>query len=170
MPLSFQRIPGPGETRDCTDPWKFLILRANGDVCLCCRSPAVGNLRDSSLESIVDGEPARELRAELLSGELAEHCHSCCERGVTSKDALRRQVEELLAEDDLDVIEQLRAENGKLMQARAELFRERDALRGHATNLEGERPHLLGHIANLEAEIARLKAHVHELESRRSQG
>lgn len=168
MSLSFQRVPGPGETRDCTDPWKFLILRADGDVCLCCRSPAVGNLGDRSLESILDGEPARALRRELLSGELADHCRLCCERGVTTPDALRGDVEKLLAQDDLDVIEDLRAENKKLMQARADLFQERDALRAHATNLETERPHLVGHIANLEAEIARLQARLRELESRRN--
>jgi hypothetical protein len=166
MSLSFQRIPGPGETRDCTDPWKFLILRADGDVCLCCRSPAVGNLRERPLDAILDGEPARAMRRELLAGELAEHCRNCCERGVTTPEALRRDVEALLAQDDRDVIEDLRAENRKLMQARADLFRERDALRGHATNLETERPHLLGHIANLEAEIARLQARVRELADR----
>ena len=152
MPLSFNRRVHAGETRDCTDPWKFLIVRANGDVCLCCRSPAVGNVKERPLEAILEGDAARALRRELLAGELAPYCVECSERGTTSVAALRTRVEELLSDDGRDAIEDLRLENSKLKDVRGDLARERDALAAHAANLEAERPHLLAHIANLERE------------------
>ncbi len=163
MPLSFNRTPGPGETRECTDPWKFVILRSNGDVCLCCRSPVVGNLKDAPLDAILHGDAAQAMRRELLTGDLKEHCRVCAERGTTTIAELEKDVKKLLFEDGLDEVEELRAENLKLKEVRGDLMRERAGLSGHVVNLETERTHLVGHVANLERELRARDAHVTEL-------
>jgi cell division protein FtsB len=152
MRVSFHRAPAPGETRDCTEPWTFLFVRSNGDVCLCCHAPPVGNLREQPLEAIVEGEAAHELRRGLLSGRLGAACQACPERGSTSIAALHERVEQLASSGDHELLAALRRENYALEESRSELLRERDALREHAENLEREREHLRAHIENLERE------------------
>ena len=62
MAMSFNKAPGPGETRDCTDPWNFVIVRSNGDVSLCCRSEVVGNVKRTPLPEVLESDQAKELR------------------------------------------------------------------------------------------------------------
>ncbi|MBL8800989.1 MAG: SPASM domain-containing protein [Planctomycetes bacterium] len=155
MRLEFHRAPREGETRDCTEPWTFVFLRSNGDVCLCCHTPPVGNVREQPLEQVLEGEAAHALRSGLLSGELAPACRTCPERGSTSLEVLRARVEQLVSGSDTEQLAELRRDNYALKETRAELLRERDALRQHANNLEAEREHLRAHITNLERELGR---------------
>ncbi len=179
---SHNRRPGPGETRSCTDPWAFVFIMATGDVALCCRSGIVANLGERSLDSILEGPEAVELRRRLLTGDLPQDCIRCAERGVATLPELREEVERLLFEGGLDELEHLRVQVRGLQDVRAEVMRERtgllqhardleeerNALREHAETLEAERPHLRGHIANLEAEREGLSHHAAELDSERS--
>jgi MoaA/NifB/PqqE/SkfB family radical SAM enzyme len=73
--------PGVGDsmTRNCAEPWKYVFLCADGQVKPCCAyDVAIGDLRTESLKQIVNGQRIRDLRAKLLSGNLAgtlcEHC------------------------------------------------------------------------------------------------
>jgi radical SAM protein with 4Fe4S-binding SPASM domain len=64
-------------TRMCSDPWSFLAIKANGDVCPCCRSDSVGSLVVSSLEDIINGPQIAQYRTGLLNGNLTYSCQSC---------------------------------------------------------------------------------------------
>ena len=169
---TFCRIPGPGETRACIDPWIFVYVRANGDVDACCRGVTIGNLRDKGFEEVVNGAEAIELRRQVLTGELPPGCVQCATRPVTTVEKLGAMVEHLVYEAGFEEQEDLRRQIREHREVRSDLLRERDSLashaatlekllaeaREHAANLERERPHLTDHIANLERERAVLAA------------
>jgi MoaA/NifB/PqqE/SkfB family radical SAM enzyme len=98
-----QRIyvaPKLGETRDCVDPWSFAQIRANGDVALCCWSPAVGNIKmDGDLAQILASGPAQEIRKGLLSGKLPVSCKMCIDRPTAMPQALKEKVERHMQTD-----------------------------------------------------------------------
>jgi len=163
MRVNFHRQPGPGETRDCTEPWTFVFLRSNGDVCLCCHTPPVGSVREKSLEDVLEGEAAHELRRGLLTGQLGPACQTCPERGSTSIEVLRARVDQLARGVNAGELADLRRENHALKEVRSELMRERDALRQHAANLEaGSSRALIRSVAK--RAIERLRAHIANLE------
>jgi MoaA/NifB/PqqE/SkfB family radical SAM enzyme len=139
MPLNFNRKPAAGETRDCTDPWKFVILRSNGDVSLCCRSRVLGNTRQQPIQEILEGPDATRMRETLLTGELSRDCIECSTRGVTSLEGLRRRVEQELYHDPLAELHDLRRQVREHREQASTLFRERAALKAHIQNLERER-------------------------------
>lgn len=171
---TFCRIPGPGETRACIDPWIFVYVRSSGDVDACCRGVTIGNLANRSLEDIVNGPEAIELRRQVLSGDLPPGCQRCATRPVTTVQNLNRMVEHLVFEADGQEQEDLRRQVREHRAVRSDLLRERAALVGHASNLEqlldetrrhaanleSERPHLKGHIANLERELADVRGRI----------
>lgn len=70
---------GKGMTRDCSLPWQTAMMYADGHVRPCCTSDAsVGNMKDASLEAILNGESMRKFRSSLLTGELAgTMCMNC---------------------------------------------------------------------------------------------
>lgn len=88
------------QTKACLDPWSFLIIKADGNVCLCCWSPPVGNINESDLNEIVTGPEAQLFRNSLLTGELLDCCHRCPARGDTSTEALRADVQLYLADSE----------------------------------------------------------------------
>jgi hypothetical protein len=134
-------------TRDCVDPWKMVMLKANGDVSLCCWGESVGSIHREELAAIVSGERARATRARLLSGELGRDCLECPARGWTTPSALRDRLEPML-----DAERELRA----LRQHAATLERENRALHRHAVALERERRDLQERTRALDAELTML--------------
>ncbi len=96
MKKTFCQVPGPGETRDCLDPWTFIYVRATGDVDACCRDITIGNLSTGSLAEIVDSPLAVTLREQLLTGKLPPQCVSCSTRGITSTEELHLKLERTL--------------------------------------------------------------------------
>lgn len=86
-------ISGEGVTRDCLDPWFFAMLKSTRELMPCCWHPAVGTLRiGTSLGELLDGPAIRELRRQLLTGDLNDHCRSCPARSLSSTDALRTRL------------------------------------------------------------------------------
>jgi MoaA/NifB/PqqE/SkfB family radical SAM enzyme len=80
-------------TRDCLDPWLFVMITANREVKPCCWLPPIGVLeKGASLEELLNGAEMRELRRELLTGELSEGCKKCPNRSLTDPESLRRRV------------------------------------------------------------------------------
>jgi hypothetical protein len=80
-------------TRDCLDPWFFAMVTSSREVKPCCWGPPVGVLSDGvSLSALLDGPEIRELRRQLLAGELAQACITCPNRTLTDPDTLRRRV------------------------------------------------------------------------------
>ncbi|MCK6446439.1 MAG: SPASM domain-containing protein [Planctomycetes bacterium] len=165
---TFCRVPGPGETRACIDPWIFVFVRSSGDVDACCRGVKIGNLNERSFEEIVNGPEAIELRRRVLAGDLPPGCVLCATRPVTTVETLGALVEHLVYDAGFEEQEELRRRIREHRAVRSDLLREREGLRGHATTLERlladvrahastleqERPHLLAHIENLERELA----------------
>lgn len=85
------KIPGPGMTRFCLDPWASLTVKASGAVWTCCRPHPLGRLHHgNTLADIVNGEPYRTLRRQLLSGELTPMCRDCPDKAIASVVELHR--------------------------------------------------------------------------------
>ena len=76
--------PQEGQTRLCLDPWGKAFVRVNGDVHLCCYGTNVGNLRDGTLEEILNNERAMAYRKDLLTGNLKAPCKGCGNKKVCS--------------------------------------------------------------------------------------
>lgn len=169
MALNFNRVPGPGETRACTDPWKFVIVRSSGEVSLCCRSVVVGNLKERPLDSILMSPAAVRMRERLLVGDLPQDCITCSERGVTTLDGLRRDVEHVLFEESLEELEDLRRQVYEHREVRSELMRQDKLLRGHAEELGSDLHRLAAHAEELGNERDRLATHAAKLEAERPQ-
>ncbi|MCA8924498.1 MAG: radical SAM protein [Planctomycetes bacterium] len=72
---------GYHERRPCYAPWLHTFVAWNGDVFLCCMtanaSPALGNLRQSSVAEVLGGEAYAEVRRSFLAGRMLPHCHRC---------------------------------------------------------------------------------------------
>jgi radical SAM protein with 4Fe4S-binding SPASM domain len=83
-------------TKACLDPWSFLMIKANGDVCLCCWTNPIGNINDAELDSIVSNINAQHLRSSLLTGNLSENCRRCTARTNTTTEKLNADVETYL--------------------------------------------------------------------------
>ena len=75
----------PGMTRDCTDPWRYLEFRGDGDVLPCCARSPIGHIGSASIGEILNGQPARDLRRRLLEGDLD---HACNRRNLRSATTL----------------------------------------------------------------------------------
>lgn len=87
-------------TKACLDPWSFLMIKANGDVCLCCWTNPIGNINDAELDSIVSNINAQHLRSSLLTGNLSEHCKRCTARTNTTTEELNADVDTYLNDQD----------------------------------------------------------------------
>jgi hypothetical protein len=87
-------------TKNCLDPWSFLLIKADGNVCLCCWSQPIGNVHTAGLNTIVGGMEAQQLRSSLLTGELLDCCRHCPAREDTTTDKLYRDVETYLSDSD----------------------------------------------------------------------
>jgi hypothetical protein len=79
-------------TKACLDPWSFLMIKADGNVSLCCWSAPVGNTNVADLDEIITGLKAQHLRSSLLTGELMPCCRFCPARGDTTTEALEKDV------------------------------------------------------------------------------
>jgi radical SAM protein with 4Fe4S-binding SPASM domain len=80
------------ETAYCTHPFTDVGVLWNGDVTLCCLDHdgelSVGNVKDSSLETVIQSETARKLRASMLGDHpLPSVCQTCQAKPVRREDA-----------------------------------------------------------------------------------
>jgi hypothetical protein len=82
------------KTRDCTDPWFFVFITANGKLRPCCNRPVLPSekLDKANISDILDGPSIRELRRQLLTGELDKFCLNCQSRALTDIISLRTRV------------------------------------------------------------------------------
>jgi len=87
LPAYYRAVAGDGPfpAVECNAPWVSIVIEANGAVRPCFFHRAIGNVRDRSLESIVDND-LRTFRAALRVGR-----NPVCERCVcTLKTGWRR--------------------------------------------------------------------------------
>jgi len=81
----YDSIPGLSEMvvadTHCAYPFNSLNVWANGDVTPCCtfygKALVLGNVAEKSLQEIWQGEEIREIRRELITGELNPACRVC---------------------------------------------------------------------------------------------
>ena len=86
-------MPLQGRTRDCLDPWTFLIIHANGDVCPCCWQERIGNLQMQTLPEILEDGRLQQLRRQLVTGNLDKVCRQCPARATIEPRELDRQLQ-----------------------------------------------------------------------------
>jgi hypothetical protein len=80
-------------TRDCIDPWLFAQITSEREVKPCCVMSALDVFSEGvPLSAVLDGPKFRELRRELLTGELGDACTACPVRPLTDVSSLRRRV------------------------------------------------------------------------------
>lgn len=87
----FCKEPGPGQTRDCLDPWQMLIVESkDGVVRPCCWHKPIGNVSaPGDAIGIIDSEPAQRLRFEISTGRPDAQCRICPARPIISVDGFR---------------------------------------------------------------------------------
>jgi hypothetical protein len=84
-------------TRDCLDPWFFAMLNSRRQLQPCCWHPPIGIVEvGASLKDLLEGPAIRELRRQLLTGELNEHCQRCPARPLATPAELRARLEKSL--------------------------------------------------------------------------
>jgi MoaA/NifB/PqqE/SkfB family radical SAM enzyme len=81
------------QTRDCSDPWEFIMIQANKDVLPCCwHKPIYSLSKGQSLLEVFNGTQIKELRRRLLTGNLSADCMNCPSRSWTSIHNLQKKV------------------------------------------------------------------------------
>jgi hypothetical protein len=86
-------------TRDCLDPWFFAMLNSRRQLQPCCWHPPIGTLEvGASLSDLLEGPAMRELRRQLLTGDLSDHCQGCPARALATTAELRARLLDSLAE------------------------------------------------------------------------
>jgi MoaA/NifB/PqqE/SkfB family radical SAM enzyme len=89
--------PRETQTRDCLEPWQFIMIRANNDVHPCCwHQPIYSLSKKQSLAEVFNSTPIKELRRQLLTGNLSTDCLHCPGKGKTSINHLRKKVRDYL--------------------------------------------------------------------------
>ena len=89
-----------GMTRDCIDPWTYVEVDANGDVKPCCARGGIGNIRQGNLNDILNDEPIRRLRMDLLGGTPDPECARCRLRAPITPAALLAKVRAISEEQE----------------------------------------------------------------------
>ena len=80
------------KTSYCSHPFTDVGVLWNGDVTLCCLDHdgelKVGNIRNSSMEAVIQSDAAQKLRASMLGDyPLPSICQTCQERPVKREKA-----------------------------------------------------------------------------------
>lgn len=91
------------ETRDCLDPWDFVYVDASRSVRPCCMMDrSYGSIAGgASIDDVVENDAFRQLRQELLTGNLNEVCAGCPCRSRIPVEAFREKVRKKAEERSL---------------------------------------------------------------------
>lgn len=93
IPYRYSSTGKQGQTRDCLDPWAFIMIRANNDVLPCCwQKPICSLSRGQSLSDAFNNIWIKALRKGLLTGDLPLECIDCPSRGWTAVTELQKKV------------------------------------------------------------------------------
>ncbi len=92
-PHRYSSIRQEAQTRDCLDPWEFVQVQANKDVLPCCWHQPIYSLgKGQSLSEVFNNTRIKELRREILTGNLSPDCMNCPSKGWTTIDKLKKKV------------------------------------------------------------------------------
>ncbi|NIM14215.1 MAG: radical SAM protein [Candidatus Aminicenantes bacterium] len=93
QPHRYSSLRPQAQTRDCLDPWQFIMVQANKDVLPCCWHEPIYSLgKGQSLLNVFNNTQFKELRRRLLTGELPKDCMNCPSRAWTTIHDLKRKV------------------------------------------------------------------------------
>ena len=70
----------PHQDTFCILPWIHFYLSTDGNVLPCCisdRNRPLGNLKNSSIESIFNGDKMKRVRKNMLNGRKSQECENC---------------------------------------------------------------------------------------------
>lgn len=91
---------GTPNDKFCILPWIHVNLWPSGDVHPCClgdwQNP-VGNVKDNTIKEIVNGEPLREMRKQMMSGQAPASCDRCFGRERLDISSLRQEMNRVFA-------------------------------------------------------------------------
>lgn len=94
---SCSQAPRKDMTRDCLDPWSFVLVQSDREVLPCCWHPPIGTLgKRQHLSEVINNTIIKELRYKLLNGDLPDHCQNCPTRGWTTTKKLQKKVRRYL--------------------------------------------------------------------------
>lgn len=104
VPAPQGKIPAdgcpPGTTRLCLEPWTHVIFTYDGTVFSCCYGApmfrpdyaAIG----TDMDAIFNAEPIRDLRRQLLTGDLGALCRNCVQKPVVAIGEFQEKVDTLV--------------------------------------------------------------------------
>ncbi len=91
--LPFASTRKETQTRDCLEPWQFLMIYANKDIGPCCWHQPTHSLGiKQSLSEAFNNTRIKELRTRLLTGDLPADCLNCPAKSWTTTDDLKKKV------------------------------------------------------------------------------
>ncbi len=92
-PHRYSSTSQEAQTRDCLDPWEFIMVQANKDVLPCCWHQPIYSLGSKqSLSEVFNKTQIKKLRREILTGRLSLDCMNCPSKGWTTIDNLQKKV------------------------------------------------------------------------------
>ena len=120
--------PSPEHTRLCMEPWLKARVTAEGNVSPCCfledrQDGLFGNLENSTLFDICDGQAYRNLQSSLISGSsLHPGCMVCRDKPWVHRDVLAKQLLNQGVAVDKPDLDALVTNNSMVSQARREAY------------------------------------------------
>jgi MoaA/NifB/PqqE/SkfB family radical SAM enzyme len=88
LPQLFSEEPDKHDKRfNCADPWTKFLIDVNGDATLCCGgAPILGNILESSMDDIWNGEIAQNIRKTVNTDKEPPYCKICRLRKPSTKE------------------------------------------------------------------------------------
>lgn len=92
----------------CTAPWSLLYINAEGTVTTCVNGREIlGNLYDDDIDEIVSSHKLKQVRHDILVGQLTDNCRACVQLendgdGTNQYQFLRNNYNELCQDLDID--------------------------------------------------------------------
>lgn len=97
LSTEFEPQSGDKRTRLCTMPWWDFQLLANGDWTCCFLFSKVGTLGgNESLDDCLNSTRIRQIRRELLTGDLKSGCQNCCRIPACTVEELQTEVKRVV--------------------------------------------------------------------------
>ena len=93
----------------CIAPWSTMQVLPTGEANLCCLSPSdkvIGNITDTSIGEVWNGDKMKEIRMKILNDEpIPEYCSRCYQKEAEGFSSLRNGLNSKYAESLKPVVE-----------------------------------------------------------------
>jgi len=93
----------PPKSTYCAYPFNSLHVWSDGDVTPCCtfygKALVIGNVKDQSLKEIWEGKEIKDVRGQLISGNVNPVCYACLTQRESESFAVARETTAKLADE-----------------------------------------------------------------------